>query len=279
MKATIKNIRFVCDKLDHPEGLAVDLKGNMYAGGEAGQVYYIDIINRTSKCITKTGGFILGVTLDGKGRIYLCDVGCRGILQCIPDGQVRTYCSGIKERSLANPNFSVFDNEGRLFFSDSGDYWKSSGSLWVIEPGMSANPLTLPELPFPNGLCLDNEENYLYVVLSTVARVVRFKLNRGCLVGKMETVVKLSSKIVPDGIALDTSRNLWLGCYTPDAILKISPRGKIEYVIEDHTGELLNRPTNLVLGENIVFFANLGGWHIGSFEIDVEPLQLSYPDF
>jgi len=47
--------------------------------------------------------------------------------------------------------------------------------------------------------------------------------------------------------------------------------------VEDPTGELLNRPTNLALRENRVFFANIGGWHIGSFKADVRPQPLLYP--
>jgi len=254
------------------------LNGYIYAGGEAGQIYRIDIVNRTSQCIAETGGFILGITLDGKGRVYACDIGRQEIVQCLPRGQLKTYVRGTDRSPLVNPNFSVFDTEGRLFFSDSGNYWKPSGSIWVIEPEMSAQVLTPPNLPFPNGMCLDNEEGYLYLVLSTVAKIVRFKLDGKYLTGKMEIVADLPNTTVPDGIALDTSRNIWLGCYVPDEIWKISPQGKFESVMVDRTGELLNRPTNIALRKDSIFFANLGGWHIGSFEAEVEPLPLNYPD-
>ncbi len=278
MKAAPQNIQFVCEELDHPEGLAFDLNGDLYAGGEAGQIYRIDVANGNYRCIAETGGFILGVTMDGKGRVYACDIGRREIMQCMPDGQVKTYACGSDERPLVNPNFSVFDTEGRLFFSDSGEYWNPSGSIWVVEPGKPAQPLTPPDLPFANGMCLDNEEGYLYLVLSTTAKIVRFKVDGNKLAGNMEIAADLPAKTVPDGIALDTSRNIWLGCYVPDEIWKISPGGNFEKVMEDRTGELLNRPTNIALSKNRVFFANLGGWHIGSFETPFEPLPLNYPE-
>ena len=277
MKAAPQNIQFVCEGLDHPEGVAFDLNGDLYAGGEAGQIYCIDPAEGSFKCFAKTGGTILGVTLDGNGRVYACDIGRREVVQCSPDGQVTVYATGTDEQPLVNPNYSVFDAEGRLFFSDSGDYWNPGGSIWVAEPGKQVESLTPPNLPFANGMCLDSEEEYLYLVLSTSAKIVRFKLDGKNLAGKMEIVAELPNKTVPDGIALDTSRNIWLGYWAPDEIWKVSQNGTFEKIMVDWTGELLNRPTNIALKHNRVFFSNFGGWHIGSFETEVEPLPLNYP--
>ena len=279
MKANTKNIKFICSDLDHPEGLALDLRGYLYAGGELGQIYRINIKKGISECIAKTDGFILGVTLDGRGQIYACDAINHKIIQCMPDGRFNIYAESTDKVLLNTPNFSVFDNEGRLFFSDSGDFWKPSGRLWVKEPGIAVFPLTSPELPFPNGLFLDSEEEYLYVILTIVPEIARFKIKKGTLVGKIESVVKLPSHMIPDGISIDSNRNLWIACYKPDEILKISQKGKIEIIMEDSTGSLLNRPTNLALRENEVLFANLGGRHIGSFKTKVKPLKLNYPIF
>ncbi len=279
IKANPKNIKTVCGNLDHPEGIACDSQGNLYAGGELGQIFYIDVEKGTFECIAKTGGFILGITLDGKGRIYACDGLNNNIIRCLPDGQFNTYIGCGDEIILNSPNYSVFDTEGRLFFSESGSFWNPSGRLWVKEPGTRPFPLTNPKLPFPNGLCIDNEEGYLYIVFSTVHEISRIKIKNNRLVGKMEKVLTLPSQIIPDGIALDVNRNLWVSCYRPDEIIKISKKGNIEIIIEDPSGSLLNRPTNLVLERNKIYYANLGGRHIGSFDIEVEPIGLNYPIF
>jgi gluconolactonase len=279
LKAGIKNIKFICNDLDHPEGLAFDLQGKLYAGGELGQIYRINVESGVPDCIAKTGGFILGITLDGRGRIYACDAANHQIIQCMPNGQFNTYAEGTDKILLNNPNFSAFDNEGRMFFSDSGNFWKPSGRLWIKEPGIPAIPLTSPELSFPNGIYLDSEEEYLYIVLSTVPEIARFKIKKNSLIGGIESVVKLPSHIIPDGISIDSDRNLWIACYKPDEILKVSQKGKVDLIMEDPSGTLLNRPTNIVLKENEVFFTNFGGRHIGSFKTEVEPLKLNYPVF
>jgi gluconolactonase len=259
--------------------LALDLQGFLYAGGEHGQIYRINIEKMVYECIAKTNGSILGVTLDGRGQIYVCDAINHKIIKCMPSGKLSIYAEGTEKAPLNTPNFSVFDQKGHIFFSDSGDFWKPSGRLWVKEPGNTAFPLTPPILPFPNGLFLDNEEEYLYVILSSTPEIARFKVKNGNLIGKIESVVKLPSYIIPDGISIDSNRNLWIACYKPDEILKVSRKGKIEVIMEDLTGILLNRPTNLVLKENEVLFANLGGRHIGSFEKNVKPLKICYPKF
>ena len=278
MKANPENIEFVCEDVDHSECLAFSLTGDLYAGGEAGQIYRIDRTEGKPECIAQTDGFALGITLDGNGQIYCCDVGRKEILRCTPQGAISTYAKGTQERPLGTPNYSAFDTEGRLFFTDSGEYWNPSGSIWVKEPGLEARPLTPGQLPFANGLCIDSENSFLYLALSTASQIVRFKLDGAELSGSMELVAQLPEGTVPDGIALDRSRNIWLGCYVPDEIWRIAPGGTIETIMADRSGELLSRPTNIALRSDQVFFANLGGWHLGAFETKVDPLPLNYPE-
>ena len=59
--------------LDHPEGIAWGLDGYAYAGGEAGQVYRIDIDRGEMVQFADTGGFVLGMALDAQSNIYVCD--------------------------------------------------------------------------------------------------------------------------------------------------------------------------------------------------------------
>ena len=60
--------------LDHPEGAAWGPDGALYAGGEAGQVYRIALDGTVAE-IANTGGFLFGVTVDGEGNVYGCDMG------------------------------------------------------------------------------------------------------------------------------------------------------------------------------------------------------------
>lgn len=61
-------IETLVDGLDHPEGVAWDAgAGVLYAGGEAGQVYEVDLEQRRWRQVAEAPGFVLGlvVRLDG----------------------------------------------------------------------------------------------------------------------------------------------------------------------------------------------------------------------
>ena len=60
------------EDLDHPEGVVWSPDGVLYAGGEAGQIYEVTLAGEAREVAT-TGGSLLGLTLDGDGRIYACD--------------------------------------------------------------------------------------------------------------------------------------------------------------------------------------------------------------
>ncbi len=49
--------------LDHPEGVAVDVAGRVYAGGDAGQIYRFDTEGRAHE-VACAGGFVLGLAMD-----------------------------------------------------------------------------------------------------------------------------------------------------------------------------------------------------------------------
>ena len=67
-------ISTLVEGLDHPEGIAWGLDGHVYAGGEAGQIYRVNIDRKEASEIANTGGFVLGIALDADSNIYACDL-------------------------------------------------------------------------------------------------------------------------------------------------------------------------------------------------------------
>ena len=90
--------------LDHPEGAAWGPDGRIYAGGEAGQIYAIGLDGSVEQ-VGDTGGFLFGVTVDGDGAVYGCDMG-RGEIVRVAGGVATTYSSGTPEHPLRVPNFA-----------------------------------------------------------------------------------------------------------------------------------------------------------------------------
>lgn len=277
MHATRQNTTCVASGLDHPEGLNFGPDGMLYAGGEAGQIYRINPKTAAVDHYATAEGFLmLGVTLDGEGNLYGCHVGRQEVVKVTADGKVSSYSKGVSGRELVSPNYSVFDSQGNLYYTDSGDYFSPTGSILVVRPDGTTELFHAGPLHFPNGMAIDADEKYLYVVQSTAPNVIRFPLEGGPTHGKPEVRVRLEN-VVPDGMAFDDRGRMIISCYVPDRIYILDASEKLAVLIEDPGAELLNRPTNVALHNGMVYYANLGGWHIGAFDFDAGAMPLRYP--
>jgi gluconolactonase len=264
----------VADGLDHPEAVTWGPDGFIYAGGEAGQIYRVSLDGEVRE-LASTGGFILGLCLDGDGNIYACDTVNAGIMRIAPDGEVGTYFAGLDGARLVGPNYPVFDRSGNLYFSESGHFHQDDGRLWVVRPGGKGQVLRDDVVAFPNGVALDRDEQFLYVVLSTMPGVVRVPL-RG---GPVEVVAELEKK-VPDGLTFDAEGGIYVACYSPDEILRIAPGGEVALVADDWERVVLAAPTNVAFCGpqlDVLVVASLGRWHLSKTRAPVPGQPYNYP--
>ncbi len=269
-------VTLIGEGLDHPECVCVGDGGVLFAGGEAGQIYRIEL-GGPQRQIAATGGFLLGIALDGRGRLYACDCGQRKVWRIDPDGAVAMYSDGAPSRPFTVPNFPVFDSRGNLFVSDSGDYWNAQGNGCVMRINARGETSVFHAGPFrfANGLAIDPTETWLYVAQTTAANIVRVPLNEPN--GRIEVTHELPAGTAPDGLAFAADGQLVIACYKPDGLFLGAPDGHVTILCDDPTGELLSRPTNVALTDGRLYVANLGGWHLTSFEVPLAPRPLFRP--
>ena len=267
--------------LDHAEGIAWGLDGYAYAGGEAGQLYRIDIEGKELAQFADTGGFVLGMALDASHNIYACDIGSKCVQKITPGGVVTTYSTGAPDEPFRTPNYPAFDSQGNLYVCDSGDWKSDNGLIYKVRPGGEAEVWDRSLKEFPNGLCLGPNEDYLYVAMSlNPPRASRIKIEADGSAGAEETLVELPGS-VPDGVAFDTDGNLYVACYRPDRIYRLTPSGELDVLAEDYEGTVIACPTNIAFcGRklDILLSANLGRWHLTRYEAGATGLALHYPD-
>ena len=266
------------DGLDHPEGVTVGPDGTIYAGGEAGQIYRVDL-DGTWEQIATTGGFILGLCLDGDGAIYACDNALHSVQRIAPDGTVSTYSSGTPERPMRVPNYPVFDAAGNLYVSDSGGWKEFSGCLFRIRPGGETEVIGERLEAFPNGMALHPDGDRLYVVLSNLPGVVSLELRADWSVSEPELAVALP-RTVPDGLAFDVEGNLYIACYTPDVIYRLTPQGELAILADDWESVTFATPTNIAFAgpdRRTLVVASLSRWHLTKGPMPVAGAPLRYP--
>jgi gluconolactonase len=278
MLIPIEHFAQFADGLDHPEGVTTGPDGTVYAGGEAGQIYRVGLDGRWEQIAT-TGGFVLGLCLDGDGAIYACDHKLNAVMRIAPDGSVSTYSSGAPERRMSVPNYPVFTADGTLYVSDSDGWKERGGCLFRIRPGGETEVVGAGLEAFPNGMALHPDGSRLYVVLSNLPGVVSLSLDDDGSVGAAETVVELP-RTVPDGLAFDVEGNLYIACYTPDVIYRLTPAGELAVLAEDWESVIFATPTNIAFAgpdRRTLVVASLSRWHLTKGEMPVPGARLNYP--
>jgi sugar lactone lactonase YvrE len=246
---------------DHCECVACGPDGYIYAGGEAGQIYRVNLEDGSSQIVASIGVDALGVCLDADANIYACSENGHAVFRVTQAGEVSVYSKGSPDRPMKIPNYPAFDQRGNLYVSDSSDWDGANGCIYVIRPGGETQVLTESNLRFPNGLALSPDGSELFFIESNMPGVSKARiLPDGRLVAS-EPVVEMPY-IVPDGLAFDVERNLYISCYVPHRVYRLTPQSRLEVTFDDWQGNLLNAPTNMAFAGvdmRTMVFGNVGG--------------------
>ena len=275
MRPSIPLDRFevFAEGLDHPEGLAFDREGTLWAGGEQGQLYRIDRKGRVKE-IASVGGFNLGVTVSPEQDLFLCNLGNHSLIQVTRKGRIVRSWERAGSYRFRTPNFSVFDSEGNLYFSDSGEWQKNDGYVLVLRPSGKVEVFAGP-FAFPNGLSLSADERTLYMVESTDDAVTALPIREDGSAGRPRKFAKNLHR-VPDGCGFDEKGNLYVTTYASDDIYKVTTAGRVSLVAHDPHGTMIASPTNVAFdGEGHMYFANLSRWHICRVKTGVKGQRLA----
>lgn len=277
MKFSIGSVSILADGLDHPECVAWHPDGSVWAGGEAGQIYRIDE-NGSVEEIANTGGFILGIAFSPrKDWLAICDLKKKCIWKLeLATRDLSVYSKGVAGHSLNIPNFICFDAEENIYVSESGAFREVSGKILKYDKEGHGKIWSEGPFSFANGIARDPAGSYLYVVCSFLPGIERVRIEADGSAGVREVFATLP-ETVPDGLAFDAAGNLYVACYAPNRIYRITPERRIDTVIDDWEGHTLCNPTNIAFGGkdfDILYFANLGRWHVGRMPSATRGLKL-----
>ncbi len=264
--------------LNHPEGVAWNpVDGRVYAGGEGGEIYAVTL-DGTVQQVASSGGSMLGVAVDGQGRVYACDAGRGEIVRWDPSSSaLTTYARGVAGEDMDCPNVAAFGPDGALYVTCSGE--EGRPEILRVPAGGQVERWATSVPGYPNGALVSPDGAWLVVVEAHEQRLVRIPILSDGAAGKPELVAELPDTD-PDGVALDAEGHFWVTLYRPDGLARIGPHGEVRIVVDDHLASTLDAPTNIawvgeVLDRTVV--ANVGDTFLAIADLGVEGAAAAPP--
>lgn len=258
---------FSTPRLQHPECVAVGPDGWIWCGSENGQILRIAPDGSQIEEVAVIGGFTLGLAFDGDRALFACEQRSAAIYRLdLASRSVRRFSTP----GIRIPNYPVVDaRRGRLLVSDSLGAGQPGPGVWAydLETGAGHHWYDRP-LDFANGMALAADGGALFVCETFSRRITRIAIAPDGSAGAA-TVFADDLPGLPDGIAFDESGRLFVGCYEPSRVLRISADGRTaEVYVEDPTAHLFAHPTNIAFDGPVLYTANLGRWHVTRIDTD-----------
>jgi gluconolactonase len=243
-EVSIERFEIFATGIDHPECVSFDSRGDLWAGGESGQIYRITT-DRKVKLVTTMGGFCAGLAFSPDDELFVCNPQ-HGIVRVKPTREFSVFASAAGSHKLICPNYGVFDAAGNYYVTDSGNWQKRNGWVLRFTPDGRGQAVAGP-FGYANGLALSADQRFLFMVESDSDTVFRFRIQDDGSLGVREVYATECGRF-PDGLVLDAAGNLYVCCYASDEIWRISPQREKSLFAWDRWAIKLGSPTNLAFG-------------------------------
>lgn len=282
MSISLQRASIFYDGLDHPECVAIHPDGSIWAGGEAGQVYRISADGKRMDMIANTGGFILGLAFSpGAKWLAVCDLKLSCLWRLDPaTGRIEKFADKVGRRSMRIPNYPAFADDGTLYLTDSGALREVSGCIYQFDRDHAGRGRVWHAGPFnfANGIAVCPDQAAVVLACTWNNTIERVFINEDGKADRREVYAKLPARTAPDGVVYDARGNLYVSCYTPSNIYKISKgetraKRRVTLLMKDWENVTLGNPTNLAFGGprmSDLYVANLGLRHITKIPLEIK---------
>lgn len=279
MPLPLKRATTFYEGLDHPECVAVHPDGSVWAGGEAGQIYRISADGKSCDEVAHTGGFNLGIAFSPDASwLAVCDLKNHCVWRLnTRSAKLEPFARVAGSHALNIPNHVSFRRDGSLFVSESGGFRQVSGKVLRFNPDGTGEVWHAGPFNFANGTALAPDESALFVCCTWLPGVERIEIRPDGSAGK-RTVYARFRKVCPDGLAFDRAGNLYVSCYAPSRIYRISKNRKLSILFDDWEAHTISNCTNIAFGGpkfDQLLVANLGRWHITKIDLRVRGAPLA----
>lgn len=151
--------------------------------------------DRTIEQVADTGGFCLGMAFNAEGELFVCDSRHAAVFRFRLDtGRLELFAKEADGIRLRIPNYPAFDNQSRLYVSDSHEFKDPGPGIFRFTPDGRGELWYGEPLNFANGLAFTPDCSALYVVESFPGSVSR---GACCPIGDSPGAVRIGRQRSP----------------------------------------------------------------------------------
>ena len=276
----IDDLEAIGHGIERPEQVLVGRDGAVYASDKASAVARVLASGGLDR-MGHAGGEPNGIALSRDGHFLIANFGLGALQDLDPSTRaIRVLVhDAVGDRSLQWINYVLVDSSGALWVSVCSEnpdlrhtiaHGTPDGYIFRMDGPDSLPEVVADEVNFPNCMALDRDEEYLYVVRTLKADVVRFA-RRGTRLGPEEQFSpplggrrddeygEHAAALIPDravtrrwgmadGCAFDAAGNLWVTLARANRIVAVTPDRQVVTIAEDPPGALLSGPTSVAWG-------------------------------
>lgn len=228
------------------EGPTFDQEGNLYIVDIAFGLIFQISPKGLVKLLVEYDGEPNGLKIHQDGRIFVADHK-NGLMLLDPiSASVKPFIERYKTESFKGLNDLVFSKQGKLYFTDQGQsgLQDPTGRVFCLDTQGHLHCL-LNNVPSPNGIALNADENFLYIAATRANSVWRAMLLPDGSITRVGNFIQLSGGSGPDGLVLDQAGNLYVAHAGLGTVWKFSPQGEPLLRIRSCAGMMT---TNLTFG-------------------------------
>ncbi len=215
-------------EIEGPEDVIIDRAGNLYCGNRFGDVVrFFGPDHKRWEIFAHIGGGPLGLSFDANDNLVVCVSGM-GLYMISPDKQVtkltdetnRSWLSVIDDSRMRLADDLDIAPDGRVFFSEATirfelNEWmvdaleaRGNGRIICYDPRSKSTRTIIPNLHFPNGVCITFDgQSFLYCE-TWGCRIRRYWFD-GPKAGQDELILD-NLPGYPDNINRASDGNYWL---------------------------------------------------------------------
>ena len=211
-------------------------------------------------CVLGSDGFLYVTQTPKVGMWTAPDSRPPSIQRVSMDGRVEIVATEIDGRRFNGPNDLTFAADGRLYFTDSGD-WDPEGKphagvIYALDERGNGEVIEELDAVYPNGIAAEPDGSIVWVE-SYSRKVWRRRPD-----GAKEELLTLPYGHIPDGLKVASTGDLWITTVTSGGIEVITRDGSGRRFVD--TGGV---PLNVVFGGTAIYVTDLGRFEPASADI------------